>query len=55
MKLKLEVHELFPTPLWAVDIPPADAAPLNAMLMAEIEKIIAPRPKVPSGSNWQTQ
>ena len=54
MKLKLEVHELFPTPLWAVDIPPADAAPLNAMLMAEIEKIIAPRPKVPSGSNWQT-
>lgn len=26
----------------------------NANLKAEIEKIIAPRPKVPSGSNWQT-
>ena len=54
MKLKQEVQELFPTPLWTVDIPAADAVPFNANLKAEIEKIIAPRPKVPSGSNWQT-
>ena len=54
MKLTLEVHELFPTPMWAVDIPQADASLLNAKLMGEIEKLIAPRPKVPSGSNWQT-
>jgi len=26
----------------------------NAKLKAEIENIISPRPKVPSGSNWQT-
>ena len=33
---------------------PVDAAPFNAKLRAEVEKIISPRPKVPSGSNWQT-
>jgi len=54
MKVKQQVREHFPTPLWVLDIDPADAAPLNAKLKAEIEKIIAPRPKVPTGSNWQT-
>ncbi len=54
MKLNLEVHELFPTPLWALDVPPPDAARLNAVLMGEIDKIIEPRPKVSGGSNWQT-
>ncbi len=53
-KLKPEAHDLFPTPLWSVDLPPADAGPLNVKLKSEIEHIIAPRPKVPSGSNWQT-
>jgi Putative 2OG-Fe(II) oxygenase len=51
---KQEVQELFPTPLWVVDLKAADAAPFNARLKAEIEKIIAPRPKIPTGSNWQT-
>jgi uncharacterized protein (TIGR02466 family) len=54
MKVKQEIQELFPTPLWVVDLPPADAVAFNAKLKAEIETIIAPRPKVPSGSNWQT-
>ena len=54
MKVKQEIQELFPTPLWVVDLPPADAVAFNAKLKAEIEAIIAPRPKVPSGSNWQT-
>ncbi len=54
MKVKQEVQEIFPTPLWTVDLPPADAVAFNANLKAEIEKIISPRPKVPSGSNWQT-
>lgn len=54
MKVKQEIQEFFPTPLWVVDIPAADAVAFNANLKAEIEKIIAPRPKVPSGSNWQT-
>ena len=51
---KQEVQELFPTPLWVVDLQPAAAATLNAKLKAEIERLIAPRPKVPAGSNWQT-
>ena len=52
---KQEVQELFPTPLWVVDLQPAAAAELNGKLKAEIERLIAPRPKVPAGSNWQTQ
>ena len=51
---KQEVQELFPTPLWVVDLKAAEAAPFNARLKAEIEKIISPRPRIPVGSNWQT-
>jgi len=54
MKVKQEVRELFPTPLWVLDVAPADARPFNARLKSEIEKLIAPRPRVPTGSNWQT-
>ena len=51
---KQEVQEVFPTAIWIVDLKPADSAPFNVRLKAEIEKIISPRPKVPAGSNWQT-
>src|SRR5262249_28617401 len=51
---KQEVQEIFPTPLWIVDLQPAAAAMLNAQLKSEIERISEPRPKVPPGSNWQT-
>ncbi len=54
MRVKQEVRELFPTPLWVLNIAASDAAALNVRLKAEIERIIAPRPNVPSGSNWQT-
>ena len=53
MKVKQQVQELFPTPLWILDIHPEDAVAFNAKLKAEIENIIAPRPKVPTGSNRQ--
>ncbi len=51
---KQEAQELFPTPLWVVDLKAAEAAPFNAKLKAEIEKIISPRPKLQPGANWQT-
>ena len=51
---KQDVQELFPTPLWIVDLKANEATALNARLKAEIERLIAPRPKVPAGSNWQT-
>ena len=54
MKVKQEVQEVFPTPLWVVDLPAAEAVAFNVKLKAEIDKIISPRPKVPTGSNWQT-
>ena len=49
---KQEVQEIFPTPMWIVDLQPAAAASLNAKLKAEIERLIAQRPKVLAGSNW---
>ncbi|OFX01153.1 MAG: hypothetical protein A3D94_07435 [Alphaproteobacteria bacterium RIFCSPHIGHO2_12_FULL_66_14] len=54
MIVKQDAQEIFPTLLWTVDIVSADVAAFNASLKAEIENIILPRPKVPSGSNWQT-
>ena len=51
---KQEVQEVFPTPLWIVDLKPAAAAALNIALKAEIERLIAPRPAIPAGANWQT-
>jgi uncharacterized protein (TIGR02466 family) len=51
---KQEVQELFPTPLWIVDLQPAAASVLNAKLKAEIERLIEPRPKISIGGNWQT-
>jgi uncharacterized protein (TIGR02466 family) len=51
---KQEVQELFPCPLWVVDLKPAEAAVLNAKLKAEIERIVSPRPAIPPGANWQT-
>jgi len=54
MIVKQAAQEILPTLLWTVDIVSADVAAFNANLKAEIERIISPRPKVPSGSNWQT-
>ena len=51
---KQEVQELFPTPLWIVDLVTEAALPFNAGLKAEIERLIAPRPPIPVSSNWQT-
>lgn len=51
---KQEVQELFPTPLWVVDLKADAAAALNAGLKTEIERIIAPRPRLPAGGTWQT-
>ena len=51
---KQEVQELFPCPIWIVDLKAAEAQAFNAKLRAEIERMIAPRPTIPAGSNWQT-
>src|SRR6185369_10708893 len=51
---KMEVKEFFPTPVWIVDLKPEAARALNAQLVAEIERLISPRPAIQPGSNWQT-
>ena len=51
---KLDVVELFPTPLWIVDLAPEEYTPLNARLRAEIGRMLTPRPEIQKGANWQT-
>jgi len=50
----LAVKELFPTPVWTVDLEPQAALVMNAQLQLEIERLLTPRPKLPPGANWQT-
>ncbi len=45
----LSVTDVFPTPIWTVDLKPEVAGELNARLLAKI-----PRPVLPPGANWQT-
>lgn len=52
--LELEMRDLFRTPVWHVDLPPAEAETVNAAMMAEIERLLTPRPNLPAGANWQT-
>ncbi|MBM3643021.1 MAG: hypothetical protein FJX02_01575 [Alphaproteobacteria bacterium] len=54
MIARQDVQEIFPTPLWIVDLEAAAAQTLNAALRAEIERLIAPKPKLAPGSSWQT-
>ena len=54
MIAKQDVQELFPTPIWIIDLEPAAAATLNAQLQTEIDWLISPRPRIQAGANWQT-
>lgn len=51
---KMQVKEVFPTPLWIVDLKPDAARALNAQLVAEIGRLLSPRPPARPGANWQT-
>jgi uncharacterized protein (TIGR02466 family) len=52
--LELQMKDLFRTPVWHVDLPPAEAKKMNAAMMAETERLLTPRPNLPPGANWQT-
>ncbi len=52
---KLDVQELFTTPVWIIDLASDEHVPLNRALKAEIERLLTPRPKIPLGANWQTE
>jgi uncharacterized protein (TIGR02466 family) len=54
MTQKMTVNNIFPTPVWAVDLTPDDTVIMNAELMRAIEGLMTPRPVLPPGVNWQT-
>jgi uncharacterized protein (TIGR02466 family) len=51
---KTAIHELFPTPVWIVDLKPDIHGPLNRRLIAQIGAMASPRPTIKPGETWQT-
>lgn len=47
-----QISNLFPTPLWILDL--ADPVPMNAALTRAIADLLTPRPQVPIGTSLQT-
>lgn len=54
MATELKVQEIFPTPLWLVDLDRETGARLNAQLLKSIHELIDPRPAIGVGGSWQT-
>lgn len=50
----LQTRGLFPTRILALDLEPAAAQAFNAMLRAEVERLLSPRPALLPGQTWQT-
>jgi uncharacterized protein (TIGR02466 family) len=50
----MNVSEIFPTPIWVLDLKPEVYGPLNAKVMLTIEAMISPRPRIRVGETWQT-
>lgn len=42
----------FVTPLWAFDMAPRDAEPINRELYQFVDEWLTPRPEVRPGDNW---
>jgi uncharacterized protein (TIGR02466 family) len=45
----------FPTIVWRQEVVPERAAALNRDLLASIERMLTPRPKIAAGTGWQTE
>lgn len=48
------VHELFPTPVWVIDLTPEVHEPLNRAIKEAIDTMAAARPPIRPGETWQT-
>jgi uncharacterized protein (TIGR02466 family) len=51
---KSTVHELFPTPVWVVDLKPDTHEPLNRKIIEAVKAMAASRPPLKPGETWQT-
>ena len=54
MSQSTKVHNLFPTPIWVVDLEPQVYEPMNRALLADLEKLMGERPLVKPGGTLQT-
>ncbi|MGF1611367.1 MAG: TIGR02466 family protein [Kiloniellales bacterium] len=52
---KVEEHSLFPTCIWVHDLEAERARRLNEKLFHDLDRLTAPRPKLPPGQTWQTE
>lgn len=50
-----EVKDIFPTPIWVVDLAEDKAKTFNAELKRIIYDLTEPRREIPLGSTWQTE
>ncbi len=50
----VKAHDIFPTPVWALDFKADFARDLNRRIMTEIERMLSPRPPIGVGGTWQT-
>jgi len=50
-----EVKDIFPTPIWVVDLAEDKAKSFNAELKRVIYDLTEPRREIPIGSTWQTE
>lgn len=50
----LAVKDLFPTPIWTLDVRPDVMQEMNPRLLDAILALMTPRPALPPGANWQT-
>jgi uncharacterized protein (TIGR02466 family) len=51
---KTTLHELFPTPVWVVDLTPEARAPLNRGIIEAVNEMTGTRPPIRPGETWQT-
>ncbi len=51
---KTTVHELFPTPVWVVDLSADVHQPLNRKIIEAVGALAANRPTIRPGETWQT-
>jgi uncharacterized protein (TIGR02466 family) len=49
-----KLNEIFPTPVWVLDLRPEVYHPLNAKMMQALEAMTAPRAPIKPGETWQT-
>ena len=52
---QVEEHALFPSFIWVHDLPAARAEQLNQRWFHDLDRMTAPRPKLPPWQTWQTE